>query len=77
MGFHLIQSLNAVAFPVLMMLCGLGLSLVLSLMNFVSLAHGASYLFGSHVAVVWPGAGAPWWLAVPATSRHAGDPSTR
>ncbi|HWL71526.1 MAG TPA: branched-chain amino acid ABC transporter permease [Geminicoccus sp.] len=66
MGFYLIQTLNALAFSVLLMLCGLGLSLVLSLMNFVNLTHGSSYLFGSYAAVVWLGSGAPWWLAVPA-----------
>jgi len=48
------------------MLTGLGLSLVLSLMNFVNLTHGSFYLLGSYIGIQWLASGAPWWLAFPA-----------
>lgn len=48
------------------MLAGLGLSLVLSLMNFINLAHGSFFLLGGYIAVQWLASGAPWWLAFPA-----------
>lgn len=66
MAYYLIQILNALSFSVLLMLTGLGLSVVLSLMNFVNLAHGSFFLLGSYVAVFWFASGAPWWLAFPA-----------
>jgi len=66
MDLALVQVLNALSFSALLLLTGLGLSVVLSLMNFVNLAHGSFYLLGSHVAVVWIGAGLPPWLAFPA-----------
>lgn len=66
MGYAIVQTLNALSFSALLLLTGLGLSVVLSLMNFVNLAHGGFYLLGSYVAVLWLGAGAPWWLAFPA-----------
>ncbi len=66
MAFYLVQTLNALSFSVLLLLTGLGLSLVLSLMNFVNLTHGSFFLLGGYVAIHWIGAGAPWWLACPA-----------
>lgn len=63
MGYALVQVLNALSFSALLLLTGLGLSVVLSLMNFINLAHGGFYLFGSYVAVFWFASGAPWWLA--------------
>lgn len=66
MGYAVVQILNALSFSALLLLTGLGLSVVLSLMNFVNLAHGGFYLLGSYVAVLWLGSGAPWWLAFPA-----------
>lgn len=66
MGYAVVQVLNALSFSALLLLTGLGLSVVLSLMNFVNLAHGAFYLLGSYVAVLWLTSGAPWWLAFPA-----------
>lgn len=65
MGFYVVQSLNALSFSVLLLLAGLGLAVVLSLMNFVNLTHGSFYLLGSYVAVFWFASGAPWWLAFP------------
>jgi branched-chain amino acid transport system permease protein len=65
-GFYLVQALNALSFSVLLLLTGIGLAVVLSLMNFVNLAHGSFFLLGSYVAVYWFAAGAPWWLAFPA-----------
>jgi branched-subunit amino acid ABC-type transport system permease component len=52
-GFYLVQGLNALSFSVLLLLTGLGLAVVLSLMNFVNLTHGSFYLLGSYVAVYW------------------------
>ncbi len=66
MSFYLVQILNALSFSMLLMLTGLGLSVVLSLLNFVNLTHGSSFLLGAYVAIWWLGSGAPWWLAFPA-----------
>lgn len=66
MSYYLVQTLNALSFSVLLLLTGLGLSLVLSLMNFINLAHGAFFLLGGYVSIHWLAAGAPWWLALPA-----------
>jgi branched-chain amino acid transport system permease protein len=66
MAYYLIQALNAVSLSVLLMLLALGLSLMLSLMNFINLAHGSFYLLGSYVAIFWLAAGLPWYLALPA-----------
>jgi len=65
MAFYLIQTLNALSFSVLLMLAGLGLAVVLSLMNFVNLTHGSFFLLGSYIAVYWFSSGMPWWLAFP------------
>ncbi|MBR0680450.1 branched-chain amino acid ABC transporter permease [Roseomonas eburnea] len=72
MGYAAIQTLNALSFSALLLLNGLGLSVVLSLMNFVNLAHGSFFLMGSYVAIFWLGTGAPWWLAFPAAFLAAG-----
>jgi len=65
-AYSLLQALNALSFSVLLLLTGLGLSLVLSLMNFVNLAHGSFFLLGGYIATGWLAAGAPWFLAFPA-----------
>lgn len=65
MSYYLLQTLNALSFSVLLLLTGLGLSLVLSLMNFVNLAHGSFFLLGGYIATQWLSAGAVWWLAFP------------
>lgn len=65
MGFYVVQTLNALSFSVLLLLTGLGLAVVLSLMNFVNLTHGGFYLLGSYIAVFWLASGAPWMLAFP------------
>lgn len=65
MAFYLVQILNALSFSMLLMLTGLGLSVVLSLMNFVNLAHGSFFLLGAYIGVYWLASGAPWWLAFP------------
>lgn len=65
MGFYAVQILNAISFSMLLTLTGLGLSIVLSLMNFVNLAHGTFFLLGAYIGVYWLGSGFPWWLAFP------------
>jgi len=72
MAYYLVQTLNALSFSVLLLLTGLGLSLVLSLMNFVNLTHGAFYLLGGYVGIYWLAAGWPWWLSLPAAFVAAG-----
>lgn len=66
MAYYLLQTLNALSFSVLLLLTGLGLTLVLSLMNFINLAHGSFFLLGGYIATQWLASGAPWWLAFPA-----------
>jgi len=66
MAYTVVQILNALSFSVLLLLTGLGLSLVLSLMNFVNLTHGSFYLLGSYIGIQWLASGAPWYLAFPA-----------
>ncbi|WP_341667982.1 branched-chain amino acid ABC transporter permease [Alcaligenes sp. SDU_A2] len=66
MSYFLLQVLNALSFSALLMLAGLGLSLVLSMMNFINLTHGSFFLLGGYIGVQWLASGAPWWLAFPA-----------
>jgi len=66
LSYFLLQILNALSFSALLMLAGLGLSLVLSLMNFINLTHGSFFLLGGYISVQWLASGAPWWLAFPA-----------
>ncbi|CAN7244167.1 branched-chain amino acid ABC transporter permease [Bosea sp. LjRoot237] len=72
MGFYAVQSLNALSFSMLLLLTGLGLSVVLNLMNFVNLTHGSFFLLGAYVGVYWLASGAPWWLAFPLAFVAAG-----
>lgn len=72
MGFYAVQSLNALSFSMLLLLTGLGLSVVLNLMNFVNLTHGSFFLLGAYVGVYWLASGAPWWLAFPVAFLAAG-----
>lgn len=72
MAYTLVQILNALSFSVLLLLTGLGLSLVLSLMNFVNLTHGSFFLLGGYIGIQWMASGAPWWLAFPAAFLIAG-----
>ncbi|WP_216186586.1 hypothetical protein [Verticiella alkaliphila] len=58
MSYYFVQTLNALSFSVLLLLTGLGLSLVLSLMNFINLAHGAFFLLGGYIGIHWLAAGA-------------------
>lgn len=67
MAYQLVQVLNALSFSVLLLLAGLGLMLVLSLMNFINLTHGSFFLLGGYVATRWLGEGNAWWLALPAS----------
>ncbi len=66
MEYIVIQSINALVFAVILLMSGLGLTVVMSLMNFINLAHGSLFLLGSYVAAFWFAAGAPWYLAFPA-----------
>ncbi|HYD71187.1 branched-chain amino acid ABC transporter permease [Azospirillum sp.] len=66
MEYVVIQSINALVFAVILLMSGLGLTVVMSLMNFINLAHGSLVLLGSYVAVFWLAIGAPWYLAFPA-----------
>lgn len=68
MAYTVVQILNALSFSVLLLLTGLGLSLVLSLMNFINLTHGSFFLLGGYIGVQWMASGAPWWMAFPAAA---------
>lgn len=72
MAYYFAQTLNALSYSVLLLLTGLGLSLVLSLMHFINLAHGSFYLLGSYVGIAAFAAGAPWWVAFPSAFAAAG-----
>lgn len=72
MGFYAVQSLNALSFSMLLLLTGLGLSVVLNLMNFVNLTHGSFFLLGAYIGIYWLASGAPWWLAFPIAFAAAG-----
>jgi len=71
-GFYAVQSLNALSFSMLLLLTGLGLSVVLNLMNFVNLTHGSFFLLGAYIGIYWLASGAPWWLAFPIAFAAAG-----
>jgi len=71
-GFYAVQSLNALSFSMLLLLTGLGLSVVLNLMNFVNLTHGSFFLLGAYIGIYWLASGAPWWLAFPIVFVAAG-----
>ncbi|WP_353055942.1 hypothetical protein [Alcaligenes faecalis] len=72
MSYFLLQILNALSFSALLMLAGLGLSLVLSLMNFINLTHGSFFLLGGYISVQWLASGAPGGWPFPPLSHCAG-----
>jgi len=47
MAFWIVQSLNGIAFGMLLFLLAAGLSLVFGLMRIVNLIHGSFYLLGA------------------------------
>jgi len=47
--FWIIQTLNGVAYGMLLFLLSAGLSLILGMMNIANLAHGAFYLLASYI----------------------------
>ena len=49
MNFWIVQSLNGIAYGMLLFLLAAGLSLILGLMKVANLAHGAFYLIASYV----------------------------
>ncbi len=49
MQFWVIQTLNGVAYGMLLFLLSAGLSLILGMMNIANLAHGAFYLLASYI----------------------------
>ncbi len=49
MQFWIIQTLNGVAYGMLLFLLSAGLSLILGMMNIANLAHGAFYLLASYI----------------------------
>ncbi|EKU28602.1 branched-chain amino acid ABC transporter permease [Alcaligenes sp. HPC1271] len=57
----------------LLMLAGLGLSLVLSLMNFINLTHGSFFLLGGYISVQWLASGAPGGWPFPPLLHCAAD----
>ena len=49
MQFWIIQSLNGIAYGMLLFLLSAGLSLILGMMKIANLAHGAFYLLASYI----------------------------
>lgn len=57
-----LQALNALVDGVLLFLISVGLSLVLGLMNVVSLAHGSFFMLGAYLGLaVYTATGSFWW----------------
>ena len=64
LDIFIIQLLNGLVFSLLLFLMAAGLSLILGLMDVVSLAHGGFYLFGGYIGLTmirWLG---NFWLAL-------------
>jgi branched-subunit amino acid ABC-type transport system permease component len=64
MDVLLVQSLNALVYGILLFLISVGLSLVLGLMNVVSLTHGSFFMLGAYLALAILDATHSFWLAL-------------
>lgn len=64
MDVLLVQSLNALVYGILLFLISVGLSLVLGLMNVVSLTHGSFFMLGAYLALAVLAATHSFWLAL-------------
>jgi len=64
MDFWIVQSLNGIAFGMLLFLLAAGLSLVFGLMRIVNLTHGSFYLLGAYIGFTVIGRTGSFLLAV-------------
>lgn len=60
----IVQSLNALVYGVLLFLISVGLSLVLGLMNVVSLTHGSFFMLGAYLGLSVSEATGSFWAAL-------------
>ena len=59
-----VQTLNALVYGILLFLISVGLSLVLGLMNVVSLAHGSFFMLGAYLALAILDLTGSFWAAL-------------
>ena len=51
MSFFIVQSLNGLAFSMLLFFAAAGLSISFGLLNLANLAHGGFYMLGGYIAL--------------------------
>lgn len=64
MTFWIAQTLNGLAFGMLLFLLSAGLSLIFGLMRIINLAHGSFYLLGTYLAISIANATGSFWAAL-------------
>ena len=63
-GFWTLQLLNALQYSMLLFLLSIGLTVILGLLHFVNLAHGALYTMGAYLGVSVAMATGSYWAAL-------------
>jgi len=63
-GFWAVQFLNALQYSMLLFLLSIGLTVILGLLHFVNLAHGALYMMGAYLGVSVAMATGSFWAAL-------------
>ena len=62
-GFWVLQFLNALQYSMLLFLLSIGLTVILGLLHFVNLAHGALYMMGAYIGVSVAAMTGSYWAA--------------
>ncbi len=62
-GFWVLQFLNALQYSMLLFLLSIGLTVILGLLHFVNLAHGALYMMGAYIGVSVAATTGSYWAA--------------
>jgi len=70
--FLVVQTLNGLAYSMLLFIMALGLSLIFGLMGFVNLAHGSFFLLGAYMALTTLRLTGNFWFALFASSLMVG-----
>lgn len=63
-GFWALQFLNALQYSMLLFLLSIGLTVILGLLHFINLAHGALYMMGAYLGVSVATATGSFWAAL-------------
>ena len=63
-GFWITQALNSLLLGMLLFLLSVGLTVILGLMNFVNLAHGALYALGAYIGFQIAQWASSYWIAL-------------